>query len=33
VIPSTVWCPTCGLHLRRLGIPELIRDANRRQTG
>lgn len=29
LVPASVWCPDCGLHLRRLGIPELIRDANR----
>ena len=30
VIPDTIWCPKCGLHLRRLGIAELISAANRR---
>lgn len=29
VIPPTVWCPKCGRHLRRRGIPELVRDATR----
>lgn len=29
VVPSTVWCPECGLHLRKRGIPELVREANR----
>lgn len=28
LVPKTVWCPNCGLHLRRLGIPELVREAN-----
>ncbi len=31
VIPNTIWCPKCGQHLRTRGIPELIREANRRQ--
>ncbi|TDD92250.1 hypothetical protein [Actinomadura rubrisoli] len=31
VVPPTVWCPKCGLHLRRRGIPELVRDATRHQ--
>ncbi|MFI0449612.1 hypothetical protein [Actinomadura sp. 6N118] len=29
VVPSTVWCPKCGQHLRKRGIPELVRDATR----
>ncbi|WP_192809785.1 hypothetical protein [Actinomadura rudentiformis] len=29
VVPSTVWCPNCGQHLRKHGIPELVRDATR----
>lgn len=32
VIPPTVWCPRCGLHLRRRGIPELVRDATCRRS-
>lgn len=31
VIPKTVWCPKCGLHLRSRGIPELIRAANEKK--
>jgi hypothetical protein len=31
VVPRSVWCPHCGQHLRRQGIPELIRDATREQ--
>ncbi|MDI3422957.1 hypothetical protein [Streptomyces luteolus] len=31
VVPDTVWCPKCGLHLRKRGIPELVRDATRSQ--
>lgn len=31
VVPSTVWCPKCGLHLRKRGIPDLVREASRRQ--
>lgn len=30
-IPNTIWCPKCGQHLRRMGISELIREANRRR--
>ncbi|GAB3421030.1 hypothetical protein GCM10027569_49910 [Flindersiella endophytica] len=29
LVPKTVWCPKCGQHLRTLGIPELVREANR----
>jgi hypothetical protein len=28
LVPKTVWCPNCGLHLRRIGISDLVRDAN-----
>lgn len=29
IVPAAIWCPTCGRHLRRDGIAELVRDATR----
>jgi hypothetical protein len=33
LVPDTVWCPKCGLHLRPDGIPELVEAANRQPPG